>query len=472
MRVDPPTPAGGAARGPATPAAQPGAAQGTTPGAGGGAGGRGGADAAAAALAAAKLRATPVTNLVLYAFDAQTGKQLYSSEMIIQGWVHHSEPVVAAGKVFVVTWDAHVYAFGLEEIAVPVSRALIQEAAMLHRREFIGATLGAGAAVAAASVVGPSTVSGAVAHRPLDPVNPDILFGSTSSLWGGQHDIEWAIKRIAWLGLQGIEPYAQQIEKYRSDPRPLKKLFDEAGLTLIDVSNGAQGQSTNFIDPDQIPKTIADHVAFARDFLQPFGATLWKCNMGARPAGGPSDDQLKRLANTLNEIGRQTIAMGIRLAPHPHIWGPMERESEVRRVMELTDPKYVWLTTDTGHLTLGGMDAVQIMSDYFPRIAEVHLKDTYAKYRGNTSTPTQEQHKVASVYHNLGGGGVDFPAVFKLLRDRHYKGWAVFDMDGPRKGDDGFDAIGGNMDLAVDDYLAHNINYLRVILGVKLPPLG
>ena len=54
----------------------------------------------------------------------------------------------------------------------------------------------------------------------------------------------------------------------------------------------------------------------------------------------PSDDQLKRLADTLNEIGRQTIAMGIRLAPHPHIWGPMERERDVRRVMELTDPKY------------------------------------------------------------------------------------------------------------------------------------
>jgi outer membrane protein assembly factor BamB len=117
IRVEPPaTPAGGAARGSATPAAQPGAAQGTTPGAGGGggAGGRGGADPVAAALAAARLRATPVTNLVLYAFDAQTGKQLYSSETIIPGWVHHSEPVVAAGKVFVVTWDARVYAFGLE----------------------------------------------------------------------------------------------------------------------------------------------------------------------------------------------------------------------------------------------------------------------------------------------------------------------------------------------------------------------
>jgi len=87
-----------------------------TPAAGRGGRGRGDAAAAAAsAQAAAKFRATPVSNLMLYAFDAQTGKQLYSSEKIIPSWVHYSEPVVAAGKVFVVTWDAHVYAFGLKK---------------------------------------------------------------------------------------------------------------------------------------------------------------------------------------------------------------------------------------------------------------------------------------------------------------------------------------------------------------------
>ncbi len=35
----------------------------------------------------------------------------------------------------------------------------------------------------------------------------------------------------------------------------------------------------------------------------------------------------------------------------------------------------------------------------------------------------------------------------------------------------GFDPIGGNLDLAVDEYLVHNVNYLRVILGVRLSPL-
>ena len=61
----------------------------------------------------AAFRATPVSNLILYAFDAETGKQLYSSKDTIKGWTHFSTPVVALGKVFVVTHDARVYAFGL-----------------------------------------------------------------------------------------------------------------------------------------------------------------------------------------------------------------------------------------------------------------------------------------------------------------------------------------------------------------------
>ena len=77
--------------------------------------GRGQGSVQAAAFEAAKQRATPFSNLVLYAFDAQTGTQLYSSDHIITSWVHFSEPVVAAGKVFIVSWDAHVYAFGLKQ---------------------------------------------------------------------------------------------------------------------------------------------------------------------------------------------------------------------------------------------------------------------------------------------------------------------------------------------------------------------
>ena len=47
-------------------------------------------------------------------FDARDRQEFYSSKKTIPGWTHFSEPVVALGKVFVVTHDARVYAFGLK----------------------------------------------------------------------------------------------------------------------------------------------------------------------------------------------------------------------------------------------------------------------------------------------------------------------------------------------------------------------
>jgi len=55
-----------------------------------------------------------VAPMVLYALDAVTGRELYSSKDLLASWVHFNQPVVAAGRVFLVSHDAHVYAFGLQ----------------------------------------------------------------------------------------------------------------------------------------------------------------------------------------------------------------------------------------------------------------------------------------------------------------------------------------------------------------------
>jgi hypothetical protein len=60
-----------------------------------------------------KFRSTPIAPMILYALDAQTGKQLYASGKLLPNWVHFNQPTVAQGKVFLVSHDAHVYAFGL-----------------------------------------------------------------------------------------------------------------------------------------------------------------------------------------------------------------------------------------------------------------------------------------------------------------------------------------------------------------------
>jgi outer membrane protein assembly factor BamB len=62
----------------------------------------------------AKFRSTPLAPMMLYALDAKTGKELYSSGKQLGSWVHFSQPAVALGKVFLVSHDGHVYAFGLK----------------------------------------------------------------------------------------------------------------------------------------------------------------------------------------------------------------------------------------------------------------------------------------------------------------------------------------------------------------------
>ncbi|MEQ8935853.1 MAG: sugar phosphate isomerase/epimerase [Amphiplicatus sp.] len=251
-----------------------------------------------------------------------------------------------------------------------------------------------------------------------------------------QNEIEQAIADTARTGFAGIELFRQHVLPFLDDPPALKRLLDSHGVSLVSCSNGGAGMTVNFTEPEAASISVSDHAAFARDFIRVFGCRHFKINLGRRPPQGSSDDHLKILSDALNRLGEQTAILGLRLAIHPHLWSPVERETEVRRVMELTDPALVWLVTDTAHLQLGGMDPLQIMTDYFPRIAAVHFKDTDAKFRGwKGPSPTLAEHRENALYKNLGAGGVDFPAIYELLRARDFEGWITLDLDPPREGD-------------------------------------
>lgn len=238
---------------------------------------------------------------------------------------------------------------------------------------------------------------------------------------------------VATLGFPGIEPYRGMIMPYVERPGELKALLDRHGLAMATCSNGGPGQSTDFIDPAARQRTIDDHVAFARDFLTLFGCKHFKMNMGERPPQGPTDADLHAIAGTLNELGRRTAGYGIRLAPHPHIWGPIERPEEVRRLLELTDPAYVSLTLDTAHILLGGGDPMEFLNEHADRIVALHWKDAKASYRGYTGvTPSREMHAEEILYKDLGAGGVDIPAVWRWVQERDYRYWITLDLDPPR----------------------------------------
>jgi len=58
---------------------------------------------------------TKTGNAVLYALDASTGKELWSSRDLIDSWTHFSGIAVSYGRIYVTTFDSRVFAFGLKE---------------------------------------------------------------------------------------------------------------------------------------------------------------------------------------------------------------------------------------------------------------------------------------------------------------------------------------------------------------------
>jgi inosose dehydratase len=293
----------------------------------------------------------------------------------------------------------------------------------------------------------------AVAASPADPAY--IRFAYGGFVW--QNNIEEGIRTVARFGFHGIEPFRQHILPYLEKPQALKELLDQAGISLVTCSNGGP-MSTDFIDPAKVEQTIDDHARFAEKFVRFFGCHHFKINLGRRPEGGPTDEQLRTMARALNELGKRTNAVGLRLAPHPHIWSPLERGEEVEKVMRMTSPGYVSFVADTAHLTLGGIDPVQFIRRNYSRIAAFHFKDTEAKYRGHTGpTPTQEQHRQTNLYRKFGTGGVDFPTIYGDLKRRRFRGWVTLDFDPPRPGEG-----------TIEENVEHNRKYLVEVLGVKL----
>ncbi len=57
---------------------------------------------------------TDLTHGVLYAFDGATGKELYASGELLDSWTHYGGIAVVGGRLYISTWDARVYAFGLK----------------------------------------------------------------------------------------------------------------------------------------------------------------------------------------------------------------------------------------------------------------------------------------------------------------------------------------------------------------------
>jgi inosose dehydratase len=296
---------------------------------------------------------------------------------------------------------------------------------MLNRREFLSAGIGVAVLGAKGLALPTDKFRWAMSSHMFTPLKP--------------HP-ETGIKMAARFGFHGIEPWGNELQHYLNQPPDVfKKVLDESGIGISSVASGGQ-----YLDPAKLQPTFDSHSANAK-FASYFGVKALKANMNGRL--GPEDlsvENAKILAKNLNEVGKRTLEHGVKFALHPHAWSLVERRSEIEMILNMTDPKLVFLTLDTCHASVGGTDPTKFLRDYYSRVAHLHFKDTLpiwsaAKGWKGPAPTKEEERKTAKelgvpvgpdpIYQRLGTGGVDFPSVIAVLRERGYDGWISLDFN-------------------------------------------
>lgn len=146
-----------------------------------------------------------------------------------------------------------------------------------------------------------------------------------------------------------------------------------------------------------------------------------------------NDDEWETLSKGLNHLGRIASDNGMQIIYHPHMTTTVQKTSEIDRLMQMTDPKYVNMIFDTGHLVFSGEDPVEILNKHHSRIKHVHLKNIRkAAMEKCYAEKKSFLHSVPEGVFTVPGdpeGMIDFPAIFKLLDKYNYEGWLVIEAE-------------------------------------------
>ena len=294
----------------------------------------------------------------------------------------------------------------------------------MNRREFFGVTLGAGLATKAFALSG-DKFRWAINTHMFTPMKPYP---------------ETGIAMAARFGFHGVEPWANEMQNYLTQPPEVfKQVLDQSGMTISSIASSGE-----YFDTSKLQATLDGHAATAK-YASYFGVKALKANLGPRPGSeNLSVANAKILAKNLNEVGKRTLEHGIKFAFHPHAWTIVERRPEVDMILEMTNPKLVHLTVDTCHASVAGMEPAKFVRDHYARVAHMHLKDTLPVWGAAKGwqgpTPTKEEEAAMAkklglppsrdaIYQPLGAGGVDFPAVMSVLRERNYDGWITLNFN-------------------------------------------
>lgn len=216
--------------------------------------------------------------------------------------------------------------------------------------------------------------------------SPRLLLGSCPDSWGvwfAQDPLQtpWSrfLDEISEVGYQWIE-----LGPYGYLPTDAHQLGDELARRKLKVAGGTMHGHSGLHRPGDF-KVIVDVTKKVAKLTSGVGANhvifvpvpgYRDDKTGAYLAPPELDDeQWKIMIKATNELGKIILEQyGVRLQFHPHADSHVETQKQTERFLQDTDPRYVSLCLDTGHLAYRRADVVSLIRTFPDRIGYVHIK--------------------------------------------------------------------------------------------------
>jgi inosose dehydratase len=273
-------------------------------------------------------------------------------------------------------------------------------------------------------------VAGAALARLRADDEPRYRVGITTNTRGGwEKDVFLSFREAHEVGYRYVESFIDYFGAYLDKPAELLQKTDAIGVKFDTISNGGH-MEMHFEDSSKHEKIIEQHMSLAR-FIKRLGCDHLKINTGPRRPAGTTAQDLKNMAAVLDMLGhRMGDETGLKFGVHAHMWTQLENRHEIDAIMASTDPKHVGFVLDTGHITMAGIDPVELARTLGHRIIEFHLKDTQPEHRGGAKQRRERNDAMKDpIFFELGKGGVDFPAIKKHLDEIGWRGWLTVELD-------------------------------------------
>ena len=252
------------------------------------------------------------------------------------------------------------------------------------------------------------------------PANRNVRWALGSNLWNyfprvPFTDILDVMRDTGFIGVR-LTQFPQILTTYDITQAQMEREVSKRNPHVITISFNAPAH-----DAARRAEIMAS-AKRAMEFLQGFGANLLVVFSPNRNAAS-GEAAFRTMCECYNELGALAKSMGFRAGLHNHMGQIVQDAAELDRCMAMTDPKVFWLSPDTAHMYLAGIDVVKTLDKYKDRLMMADYKDA-----------RHVSGKLQDNIFDLGDGEIDFPGCHRVLKSIRFNGWLCVDLDTARQG--------------------------------------